>query len=41
MNVTGGDARAYASSLGLIGILLVLSGLSSAASRLAQRRNRF
>jgi phosphate transport system permease protein len=41
MNVTGGDARAYASSLGLIGILLVLSGLSSAASRLAQCRNRF
>jgi phosphate transport system permease protein len=41
MNVTGGDARAYASSLGLIGLLLVLSGLSSAASRLAQHRQRF
>jgi phosphate transport system permease protein len=36
MNVTGGDAKAYASAFVLIGLLLVLSGLSAAVSRFSQ-----
>jgi phosphate transport system permease protein len=40
MNVTGGDARAYAASLVLIGLLLMLSGFSTVISRIAQRGQR-
>lgn len=38
MNVTGGDSRAYASALVLIGLLLVIGGLLAVTSRLVQHR---
>jgi phosphate transport system permease protein len=38
MNVTGGDSRAYATALVLIGLLLAASGLLSLASRFFQKK---